>query len=729
MGVVYEARDERLQRAIALKTILPASDPQMRDRFLREARAAAAVSHPNICQLYEIGEHDGNPFLAMELLEGESLAARLEREAVPPAEAVALALAILSALGALHGRGIVHRDLKPSNVFLTEHGVKLLDFGLARPVSLDVDATSLTLPGILLGTPRYMAPEQARGAEVDARADLFAAGAVLFEMLSGRPAFNGASAIEQLHSVMHDHPPALVGSLAVVEIDRVIQRALAKAPADRYQSADEMARDLRACLSRGDISGGTVARASTRLVVLPFTLLRPDPEIDFLAFSLPDAITVSLTGLDSLVVRSSLTAARFSGDQLDLRTLATEANVDAVVTGSLLHAGGQLRVNVQLIEAPSGTVRWSHALHASLDDLFSIQDSICSEVVAALAVPLSTRDQRQLRQDVPANPEAYASYLLANRLSASSSQWQLARDMYQRAVDADPSYAPAWARLGRCLRVMGKYGAGANAPVYLAEAEDAFQRAFKLNPDLSLAHNLYTYAEVDGGRALKAVIRLLGQVRERTSDPELYAGLVQACRYVGLIDASLAAHDRATRLDPSIRTSVAHSFFMDGQYDRAIETDVDSPPYVSVLSLLSMGRTDEAVAMCRSARAQVVGNEHLLLVMDAALGIVEQRYDEGRAALGKLLVFPGFTDPEGWYYWAHAAAALQDEAGALNLLARAVDAGLHSVRGLETPPLLDSLRTTPGFHEVLARARAGHAIAARAFTDADGHRLLGLPSP
>ena len=727
MGIVYEALDDRLQRSVALKTILPASDPQMHDRFLREARAAAAVSHPHICPLHEIGEHEGSPFLVMELLEGESLAARLERGAIPPPEAIGHSLSILSALGALHARGIMHRDLKPSNVFLSAHGLKLLDFGLARPVSLDMDATSLTLPGVLLGTPRYMAPEQARGGEIDFRADIFTAGALLFEMLSGRPAFNGASAIELLHSVIHEQPPALMGSPAVVEIDRVIQRSLAKAPADRYQSADEMARDLRACLSREDLGGGVVARATTRLVVLPFKLLRPDPAIDFLAFSLPDAITVSLTGLGSLVVRSSLTAAKFSADQLDLRIVATDANVDAVVTGSLLHAGGQLRVSVQLIEVPSGTVRWSHALQAPLDDLFRIQDSICSEVVAALAVPLSNRDQRQLRQDVPANPEAYASYLQANRLSESSAQWTSAREMYQRAVEADPAYAPAWARLGRCLRLMGKYADVENGEAYLAQAEEAFQRAFKINPELSLLHNLYTYAEVDTGRALQAVVRLLGRVRERTSEPDLYAGLVHACRYAGLLNASIAAYERAKRLDPSIRTSVAHTYYMNGQYGRAIETDIDTPPYITVMALMATGRTDEAISLCKSARSRI-GNDHLRHVLDAALGILEGDLPMGRAALEKLIALPTFSDPEGWYYWAQAAAQLKDEPAALALLARAADAGLSSVRGLETTPLLDGLRTFPQFNEIIARARTGQSLATRAFTDADGHRLLGLPA-
>ena len=552
---------------------------------MREARAAAAVSHPNICQLFEIGEHEGDPFLAMELLDGRSLADRLEEGALRPSEAIPIAIGILSALDALHRRSIVHRDLKPSNVFLSAHGVKLLDFGLARPFAAPPDDTALTMPGVLLGTPRYMAPEQARGEELDARTDLFAVGSILFEMLSGRPAFGGASAVDALHAVLHEQPPALVGSLAIVDADRIIQRAMMKAPKDRYTSADEMAQDLRACLSRGDLTGGVVARATTRLMVLPFRILRQDPATDFLAFSLPDAITVSLAGLESLVVRSSLASARYSADQPDLRELASDAGVDAVVTGSLLQAGGLIRVSVQLIEVPPGTVLWSHAFQVPLDEMFQIQDAVCSAIVEVLALPLSSREQRLLRRDVPSSSEAYAHYLRANRFNAAS-QWQLARDAYERALEADPSYAPAWARYGRCLRILGKYGIGVESAALIAQAEEAFQRAFKINPELSLAHNLYTNVEVDVGRALDAVIRLLGQVRGRSSDPELFAGLVHACRYVGLLDASIAAYHRATRLDPGIRTSVAHSFMMAGEFERAIEADVDDAQYISASALL-----------------------------------------------------------------------------------------------------------------------------------------------
>ena len=247
MGVVYAARDERLERTVALKIMASLdNDETARKRFWREARAAASVNHPNVCQIYEIGEDRGELFIAMELLEGESLAERLRSGPLSVSQTLPVGLGMMAALSALHARGIVHRDLKPSNVFLTPHGVKVLDFGLARPElkqSLST-ATELTRTGIVMGTPRYMAPEQVNGEAVDARSDLFAAGAILFEMLSGRPAFAGRTVLEILHATLHEQPPPLTGSPALVAVDRVIRRALAKQPAERPASADAMAEEL-----------------------------------------------------------------------------------------------------------------------------------------------------------------------------------------------------------------------------------------------------------------------------------------------------------------------------------------------------------------------------------------------------------------------------------------------------------------------------------------------------
>ena len=727
MGVVYEGWDERLSRAVAIKTILRTSDTGMRERFAREARAAAAVSHPNICQLFDIGEHEGEPFLCMELLDGQSLADRLLQGPVPVAEAVTTELAVLSALAALHRRGIVHRDLKPSNIFLTANGVKLLDFGLARATRASSDETAVTMPGMVMGSPRYMSPEQVKGEEVDARTDIFAAGLVLFEMLSGRAAFGGTSAVDVLHAVVHEHPPALMGSTAVVDLDRVIQRAVSKQREDRYPSAEDMATDLRASISRGDAGEVAQARATKRLVVLPFKVLRPDPDVDFLAFSLPDAITVSLSALDSLTLRSSLAAARFAEGPLDLRALASELGVEAAITGTLLHASDAVRVAVQLIEVPSGTVRWSHTAQVPLGDLFSIQDSVCSAVVEAFSLKLTKKEHEVLRQDVPARPDAYEYYLRANRLSTSAANWSLARDLYMRAVETDPSYAPAWARLGRVLRNIGKYGRTPEAKAHYQRAEEAFQRAFALNPDLPLAHNLYTYMEVETGRALNAVQRLLGRLRSRSNDPDLFAGLVQACRYVGLLEASVAAYHHATRLDPAIVTSVAHSYFMLGQYQRAAEVDPDHPPYIAFIATVALGQRDEAAAIWEASKVHAGSHPHVDLMMQLFQAMLDGETDRGRRALIDMTEYRGFNDPEGWYYWAQGAAQLDDKENALELLTRAVTTGFSCPRALESTPLLDSLRGSSEFARLLAIAREGHEAAATAFAQADGHRLLGIP--
>jgi len=260
MGVVYAAHDDRLGRPVAIKTIKGSvADADAAERMRREARAAARVNHPAICQLYEIGEEEGELFLVMELLQGESLAARIARGPIAVPEVGSIAIGMLAGIEALHAQGLIHRDLKPSNIFLTPHGVKLLDFGLTIAVQSTTEQTGgrLTMPGTVLGTPQYAAPEQLRSEAIDTRIDIFAAGAVIYEMLAGRPPFTGKSAVEVFHAILYEQPPALTGGPAVVALDRVVSRALAKRPADRYQTAAEMTQDLRAAIVLAD--SGNVA--------------------------------------------------------------------------------------------------------------------------------------------------------------------------------------------------------------------------------------------------------------------------------------------------------------------------------------------------------------------------------------------------------------------------------------------------------------------------------------
>src|SRR5215469_11669408 len=302
-----------------------------------------------------------------------------------------------------------------------------------------------------------------------------------------------------------------------------------------------------------ETSAAVEPKVVTRLIVLPFRMLRPDPETDFLAFSLPDALTTSLSVLKSLVVRSSLAASRFSAAQ-DLKTIAAEADVDLVVTGALLSAGDEIRVTAQLTDAASGTLVWSHSTQTSIGNVFRVQDELTERVVNALSLPLTDREQRILKRDVPSNAKAYEYYLRGNRFSHDSKQWGVARDLYLRCVEADPCYAPAWARLGRIHHVMAKY-LTTGAREGLERAEAAFRQALDLNPDLAIAHKFYAQLEVDRGQAGDAMARLVPQALG-AADPELFAGLVSPLRYSGLLEASAAAHSRAIALEPKMRTSV-----------------------------------------------------------------------------------------------------------------------------------------------------------------------------
>jgi serine/threonine protein kinase/tetratricopeptide (TPR) repeat protein len=721
MGIVYAARDERLNRSVALKMIRrTTSDPSADERLWREARAAAIVSHPNICQLYDVGEENGELYLAMELLQGESLAARLVRGPVPLDEAVSIELAVLSALDALHGHGLMHRDLKPSNIFLTPHGVKLLDFGLARPI--DVAETRLTTPGTLLGTPQYLPPEQVLGQPVDARGDLFAAGAVMYEMLTARSPFAGSSVAQVVHAIVYEHPPALGGTSAVAAIDRVIHKAIAKRPHDRYESARAMADDLKAAAVMVDTGAVTrPVRPMTRLIVLPFRMLRPDPEIDFLAFSLSDALTTSLSGLDSLVVRSSLAASSFASETLDLAAIAAKAEVDAVLTGTLLRAEDQVRVTAQLAEVPSGTVLWSQTTQGRLGDIFNFQDGLTSRIVESLAIPLSARDERSLKHDIPATAKAYEFYLRANQIAYQAKNWSVARDLYRHSVEEDPRYAPAWARLARIYRLISMYS-GEGSDENYALAEDAFKRALELNPDLSIAHNLFTVVELETGRARQAMLRLLGRARQQAADAELFAGLVQACRYAGLEQPAIRAHEHARRIEPQIRTAVNHAYLMAGEYARAVEVDQEDPPLVTVIALDLMGRRDEAAAHLR--RVLTPGMPALYrLFVETVLAIVEGQRTVAMEAADKILKNWHLRDPCATYYLARSLAAVEHPE-AIPMFKRAVG-GLHAYHFFARDPWLDPVRSAPGFEAILGFAETRYQDAAAAFVTAGGEQILG----
>jgi len=727
MGVVYAAHDDRLDRPVAIKRIRAGvSDGQERQRLWREARAAASVNHPNVCQLYEIDEDASGLFLAMELLEGEPLSVRLTRGPLPPNEAVQISLSVLSALAALHRKGIVHRDLKPSNIYLSPHGVKLLDFGLARAfVSFAAPGDrDVTLPGVVMGTPSYMAPEVIERGTADARSDLFVLGIVLYEMLAGTRPFGGGSVFHVARAIVHDEPPALGGSPGIVGLDRIIHRALRKKADDRYQTAEGFAQDLRSTplTDSGDVSH---VRPMTRLVVLPFRVLRPDPSIDFLAFSLADAISSALSGLPSLVVRSTAAASRFAADTPDMSALAAALDVDVVVLGTLLSSGEHVRVSAQLVQAPSGTLVRAMTAQSPSGEIFQLQDALAKSIVESLSISLTAADRGRINRDTPADADAYADYLRGNELQLDAGQWTTARDLYLRCLGRDPAFAPAWARLGRCYRLIAKFGDPSQAGANLARCEDALKRALDINPDLSLAHSLYAHVDVDAGRSRDAVIRLLDRVRAAASEADLFVGLVHACRYCGLLDASVAAYERARRLDPGVVTSVAQTFLLLGEWERAIETDRSDPPFSTARALLELDRREEGLNLLRTAAAKGLHPQMEDLVNSIIAGF-EGRRDEFIRGTYRV-VESGFGDSEVFYHWAGGLANAGDHDGALGLLERAIAGGFHPASALVRDSRFDSLRATTDFREIVRRADELKREAFEAFRAADGPRLLGLP--
>jgi DNA-binding winged helix-turn-helix (wHTH) protein/TolB-like protein len=381
------------------------------------------------------------------------------------------------------------------------------------------------------------------------------------------------------------------------------------------------------------------------LMVLPFRMLRADPETEFLAFSLPDALTGSLGGLGSLVVRSSMAAARFAADP-EPRRIAAEADVDVIVSGTLLRAGNEIRVATQLTEAATGTLLWSHSAQAPVNDLFQVQDELTQRIVTSLSLPLTHREQQMLRHDVPSSARAYEYFLRGNQHSYDAQQWHLARDFYLQSVAEDPRYAPAWARLGRIHHVMSKY-LPTGTRDGLGDAEAAFREALTLNPDLTVAHKLYAQLEVDLGRALDGMSRLIE--RARTADPELLAGLVTTCRYCGLLDASVAAHRRAIELEPKIRTSVQHTWFMQADHARmAASVSINEFPYIVALSLAALGRGTEAIPVLRELEPKTPTRIRDFIV--AGRTLLEGHLGESAAAMERVATSE-FSDPKACSTW------------------------------------------------------------------------------
>ncbi len=733
MGVVYEGWDDRLERPVAIKTISEANESNAaRNRLWREARSLARVNHPHVCQVYDVLEEREALVVVMELLHGQSLADRLLAETITVSEALNIERQILEALQALHDLHIVHRDLKPSNVFLTRHGVKLLDFGLARTMipestaeSNEADTATFTAAGGIVGTPWYMAPEQALGLPAGPAADIFSVGAIFYELLTGKRPFEGTAIVDILYAVLHRNPPPLSGSREIEAFDRIIRRAMAKRIEDRYPSAREMVESLDLISLSAGSSVAKQTRVVSRIIVLPFRSPKSDEQTDFLTFTLPEAISNSLSAMDNLIVRSSLLATRFEG-QPDPRRVATEADVDSFLTGSLLRAGDRFRLTCQLIEAPGGAVLWSESVNSTMQDLFNVQDELSERILSSLRIPLDERERRTSNRDVPASARAYEYYLRANQITVTRTlgNMSLARDLYLQCLEESPNYAPAWARLGRVYHFLGKFGNDAGA--YAERSANAFSRAFALNPDLAIAHNFHTQAECDQGHPKEAMVRLLERARSRRNDPELSAGLVQACRYCDELDASVAAHLRGCHLDPHLITSIEHTYFLLGNYPSAIDLyGKKTAFYLDCAALAAMGEDHSALAMLRERELSGGATGAVGSLMRSLRAYLEGDWKESSTALT-----PAETgllcDPEILFYAARHLARINETDRSIAALSKAIDRGFLCASAIARDPWFDSLRSCHRYVDLMQAMEQRHSETHAAFLAAGGAQVISI---
>jgi DNA-binding winged helix-turn-helix (wHTH) protein/tetratricopeptide (TPR) repeat protein len=455
-----------------------------------------------------------------------------------------------------------------------------------------------------------------------------------------------------------------------------------------------------------------------RFIALPFQLASGDDDtLLFLAFSLPEAVSASLAGLRSVTVRSSLLAARLDPHQ-DPRRLAEEADVDFLLSGRILCDGGRLRVNTELVDARSATLVGSFQCQGVRENIFEIQDSLVRRIVELLLPRLGDGELGSVLRDVPASAGAYEYYLRGAHVERQRTieNMCIARDLYRKCLEEDPDYAPAWARLGRCYAFLDKFDPDGRGPSELSQW--AFRRAFALNPDLPLAHNYYTQIEADSGHAQRAMVRLLGQAKKFPSHPELFSGMVEATRYCGLLQESLKAHERARVLDTKAVTSVAHTYFLLGDYERTLEW---YPPglryYLDAAALAAAGREAQAVALLRdrTSLAPMVDSLRCSLQGNHARSIEIVR----RTLDGK----PG-PEPELKFYLARHLARDGDESGALTVLSELVTGGFFCSTAMRVDPWLRPLGAISGYAEVFEAVLRREQEARTAFDAAAGSLLL-----
>ena len=495
MGEVYRARDQRLDRTVAIKA-LPvefAHDPARLARFEREAKLLASLNHPNIAGIHGIEDSNGLPYLVLEYVDGQTLAQKLAQGALPVREAVEIASQIASAMEAAHERGVIHRDLKPGNVMVTGAGaVKVLDFGIAKDADSSDGASmtasaGMTAAGAVLGTAAYMSPEQARGAAVDRRTDIWALGCILFESLSGRRPFGGETASDMIARVLERDPDwSALPSSAPAKLRDLVRRCLRKDAADRPRAMGDVHRELKAIAA--DLGAGASALPS--VAVLYFENISSDKESEYFCAGITEDILTDLSKIKGMRVASRNAVARFRGAAADIPRVAAELGVTTVMEGSVRRAGDRVRITAQLINASDGFHLWAERYDRTLEDVFAVQEEIASSIASALRVALTPAEEKDLQLDRPASVRAYDLYLKGREFYSQYTTESLLRalDLFRQAIALEAEYALAWAGTADAYGQLLQWGGSQDREEMVRLGLEAARRAVALGPNLPETH-------------------------------------------------------------------------------------------------------------------------------------------------------------------------------------------------------------------------------------------------